>query len=81
MSAPTLEDVKAMQAIGGGLDEILNGKQRPKPNGFVLLVFSSDGKLGERTNYVSNCARADMIVALKEVLARFEGQPEISGRA
>lgn len=81
MSAPTLEDVKTMQIIAGGLDQILNGNQRPKPNGFVLLVFSSDGKLGERTNYVSNCARADMIVAMKEVLARFEGQAEVSGRA
>ena len=81
MSAPTMEDVKTMQAIARGLDQIMNGNQRPKPNGFVLLVFSNDAELGARTNYVSNCPRADMIVALKEVLARFEGQPEISGRA
>ncbi|NTE81596.1 hypothetical protein G6M12_08520 [Agrobacterium tumefaciens] len=81
MSAPTQEDVKTMRAIAGGLDEILNGKQRPRPNGFVLLIFSNDAELGARTNYVSNCPRAEMIVALKEVLARFEGQPEVSGRA
>lgn len=81
MSAPTVEDAKLMQAIAGGLDEILNGGRQNKPNGFVLLVFSNNAELGARTNYASNCPRADMIVALKEVLARFEGQPEISGRA
>lgn len=81
MSAPTIEDKKMMQAIGGGIDEILNGNKRPRPNGFVLLVFSEHAELGARTNYVSNCARADMIVAMKEVLARFEGQAEIVGRA
>ena len=81
MSAPTLEDAKIMQAIAAGLDEILNGGRKKKSNGFVLLVFSESAELGARTNYASNCPRADMIVALKEVLARFEGQPEISGRA
>lgn len=81
MSAPTLEDAKIMQAIAGGLDEILNGGRKNKPNGFVLLVFSNNAELGARTNYASNCPRAEMIVALKEVLARFEGQPEIVGRA
>lgn len=69
-----------MQALGAGLDQILNGNQVPKPNGFVLLVFSEDAALGSRTNYVSNCPRADVIAALKEVLARFEGQPLQSGR-
>lgn len=81
MSAPTVEDAKLMQAITGGLDEILNGGRQNKPNGFVLLVFSNNAELGARTNYASNCPRAEMIVALKEVLARFEGQPEIVGRA
>ncbi len=81
MSAPTMQDYKAMQAIAGGLDEILNGNRRPRPNGFVLLVFANDGEEGSRTNYVSNCGRGDMIAALKEVVARFEGQPLQSGRA
>jgi hypothetical protein len=36
---------------------------------------------GDRVNYVSNGDRADMVVALKEVVARFEGQPRQAGRA
>lgn len=68
-----------MQSLASGIDEILNegvGKL-----GFVLLVFDSKGPDGARTNYVSNCERKDIVVALKEVTARFEGQPEMRGRA
>lgn len=75
------EDEEALRAIAGGLDEIFNGSKRPKPVGFVLLVFPHDGELGARTNYVSNSNRADIIVAMKEVIARFEGQAEVTGRA
>jgi hypothetical protein len=34
-----------------------------------------------RANYISNCVRADVIVMLKEILAQFEGQPNVTGRA
>lgn len=70
-----------MQALAGGIDEILNGKGLPKKNGFVVLVFPFDQIEGSRTNYVSNCDRRDIIAALKEVTARFEGSPHQTGRA
>lgn len=70
-----------MQAIAKGLDDILNGEARPRKNGFVVLVFPFDQHEGARTNYVSNCDRSDIVAALKEVTARFEGQPHQSGRA
>lgn len=70
-----------MQALASGIDEILNGNVTPKKNGFVVLVFPFDQVDGARTNYVSNCDRRDIIAALKEVTARFEGSPHQTGRA
>lgn len=70
-----------MQALASGIDEILNGNGLPKKNGFVVLVFPLDQVEGSRTNYVSNCDRRDIIAALKEVTARFEGSPHQTGRA
>jgi hypothetical protein len=75
------ETAEIMRVIAQGLDDVLNGQQRPKHNGFVLLVFPFDMPVGARTNYVSNADRKDIIVALKEIVARFEGQAEVSGRA
>ncbi|NTG49007.1 hypothetical protein G6M04_16645 [Agrobacterium rhizogenes] len=72
---------KTMKAMAEALDEVLNGSDRPKKNGFVLLVFPFGGPEGQRTNYVSNGNREDILVALKEIVARFEGQPHQSGRA
>lgn len=74
-----------MHALAAAIDELLNpGSEPGKPGkrevGFCLMMF----KLGDgpgRTNYISNCNRQDVIVLLKEQLARFEGQPEITGRA
>lgn len=70
-----------MQSMAYALDEVLNENGKPKKNGFVLLVFPFDGPEGQRTNYVSNGQRQDIIVALKEIVSRFEGQPHQSGRA
>ena len=75
------ETANVMQQIAGALDDVLNGSKRPKQNGFVVLVFPLDGPDGARTNYVSNCERKDIIVAMKEVIARFEGQSYQTGRA
>ena len=72
-----------MNETARGLDEIFNGDKRgtDKTTGFVLLVFpfgSTDG----RCNYISNGAdRRDVVTLLKEQIKRFEGQPEITGRA
>lgn len=70
-----------MQSMASALEDVLNEKGKPKKNGFVLLVFPFDGPEGQRTNYVSNGQRQDVVVALKEVIARFEGQPQQTGRA
>ena len=72
-----------MNAVAGVLDQIFNGEAKgaDRKVGFVLMVFpfgNSDG----RCNYISNGAeRGDIVVLMKEMIARFEGQPEITGRA
>jgi len=74
---------KQMQALAQGLDDILNPGKRGKDKkvGFVLLLFEYGEKEG-RANYVSNGAdRRDIVTLFKEQIRRFEGQPEISGRA
>lgn len=77
------EDV--MQVLAVNIDGFLNGRDKGKITrrtiGFALLVFPFDGPHGARTNWVSNAQRADMVIALKEIVARFEGQPEMTGRA
>jgi hypothetical protein len=62
-----------MQEMAAAVDQALNGTTRPKPTGFVLLVFPFNGPAGARVNYVSNGERRDVLVAMKEVIARWEG--------
>ena len=71
-----------MNRLAKGMDEILNGdaKGDARQNGFILLVFPFEGHEG-RANYISNASRKDVVVMLKEQLARLEGQPEMKGRA
>lgn len=72
-----------MNAIASVLDETFNGSARgaDKKVGFVLLVFPYDAPAG-RANYISNGAdREDICVMMREQIARFEGQPEVSGSA
>lgn len=66
------------QAIQAKYRELMNGiaaalDKGLKPAGFVLLVFGED-KAGGRVNYISNRDRAEMLTAMKELLARFEGR-------
>lgn len=71
-----------MNALAKGVDDILNGKETSKAeklNGFLLMVFPFEGFDG-RCNYISNADRKDVVVLLKEQLARFQGQPEMKGR-
>jgi hypothetical protein len=65
------------------IDEFFNGPPGPgkvKNTGFFLCVFPFDGFDG-RSNYISNADRKEIIVLLKEMAARFQGQPELQGRA
>lgn len=84
MSADLERTKRELQTLAIVLDEHFNaGKDSkdPKRIGFVLLVMPFDAPEGARVNYVSNTNRADTVVMLKELIARFEGQPEQKGTA
>lgn len=78
-----------MNKIGRILDQAFNGdaKGEDRKNGFVLIVFpfveAEFARAGQegRANYISNAAREDVVVMLKEQIKRFEGQPEMKGHA
>jgi len=74
-----------MNAVARGLDEIFNGdaKGNDRKTGFVLLVFPfGEAAAKDRCNFISNGAdRRDVVALMKEMIARFEGQPEMVGRA
>jgi hypothetical protein len=72
-----------MNAIAITLDEFLNGEDKGAARrvGFVMMVFEY-GNTDGRCNYISNGAdRADIVALMKEMIARFEGQPEMEGKA
>lgn len=72
-----------MNAIAQGLEEVFNGKVKgpARKVGFVLLVFPF-GEGEGRCNYISNGAdRKDIVTMFKEQIKRFEGQPDVTGRA
>ena len=77
---------KMMNEVARALDVIFNGevKGKARKTGFVLMVFPyGEFNAGDsRCNYISNGAdRKDVVVLMKEMIARFEGQPEIEGHA
>jgi hypothetical protein len=77
------EYAESMKRVVGVLDDIFNfGKKGDeRPVGFVLMVFPFGDRSG-RCNYMSNGAdRHDVVTLMKEMIARFEGQPELKGRA
>jgi hypothetical protein len=74
---------KQMTDLAHHLDAFFNGgmKGKDRHTGFILLVFPFGEKEG-RCNYISNgAAREDVVVMLKEQIARFEGQAELKGKA
>ena len=83
---PIQEEQRAlMNALAEGLDDIFNpalpGLPRQKKIAFVLLTAYFGQVDDGRVNYISNGEREDMIAMLKELLARFEGQPMTGGNA
>jgi len=70
-----------MNALAETVDEFFNGtaKGEQRKTCFVLLVAEFGDHEG-RVNYISNGDRHDVTMMMKEVTARFEGQPEIKGR-
>ena len=76
--SPEFEQV--MNDLARHLDYVFNAKG-PKTTGFVLLTFPF-GPVDGPVNYISNGAnRKDIVCLMKEMIARFEGQPEIKGSA
>lgn len=83
--APIEADYREMMnSMAQYLDRFFNGPAPDAPGGrktgFVLLVFPLDNHAG-RCNYISNGRRKDVVVLLKEQLARFEGSPDVTGHA
>jgi hypothetical protein len=75
---------KLMNVVAQGLDQTFNGMATgaARKTGFVLLVFPFGDADGSRCNFISNGAdRRDVVTLMKEMIARFEGQPEMTGRA
>lgn len=73
-----------MVAVVQAIDEFFNGKTKApdKQVGFVLMVFPYGEGAEGRCNYMSNGAdRQDVVTLMREMIARFEGQPELEGRA
>jgi hypothetical protein len=72
-----------MTAIIQTLDEFMNGEKKgaDREVGIVVLMFPFGGIEG-RCNFMSNGAdRKDLVALFKEMIARFEGQPESQGTA
>ena len=73
-----------MNAVAKGLDQIFNGEAHgpDRKTGFVLLIFPFGESDSGRCNFISNGAdRRDVVTLMKEMIARFEGQAELSGKA
>lgn len=83
--APIQEEYRAlMNEMAREIDRWFNGDARgvDRGTGFVLLVFPFGDADGSRCNFISNGAdRKDVVTLMREMIARFEGQPEVSGRA
>ena len=77
------EYAEQMTAVMAAVDELFNGELKgpDKKVGIVMMVFPYGDTTG-RCNYMSNGAdRRDIVTLMKEMIARFEGQPETRGRA
>lgn len=83
------EYVEKMNALAAAIDELFNGdtamprrtmRKDERKTGFVLLVFPFGEEATGRCNFISNGAdRRDIVALFKEMIARFEGQPELKG--
>jgi hypothetical protein len=73
------EHRKLMNDLAGLLDTMFNPKG--KKNCFILLVTPFGGDGDGRCNYISNGARSDVILMLKEITSRFEGKSEKEAKA
>lgn len=75
-----------MRAIMETLDDFMNpglkGDKRKVGITVLIYPFNDLGDGEGRVNYMSNGAdRKDVVVMMKEMIRRFEGQPEVTGTA
>lgn len=70
------ETREAMNGLARGIDKILNGDgAEAKRWGFALLVYPfGEGPHRDRMNYIGNGERDHVLVAIKELAARWEGR-------
>lgn len=72
-----------MNSLAGALDEVLNGSAKgdARKVGFALLTYNFGEQLEGtgRINYVGNGNREDVLIALKELIARWEGRYDEKG--
>jgi hypothetical protein len=78
------EYYEMMNAVAAALDKTFNRelKGKARTTGFVLLVYPFENmeKGDARCNFISNGAdRKDVVALMKEMIARFEGQPQMDG--
>lgn len=69
----------AMRALADVVDGILNGKGTPrheKQFGFAVLVYPFDQLNRMHINYIGNGKRDDVLTAIKELAARWEGRTQ-----
>lgn len=72
-----------METVMRTIDEYMNGEARgpDRKVGIVVMMFPY-GDVSGRCNYMSNGAnRSDIVTLMREMIARFEGQPALSGKA
>lgn len=88
MPTTTIHDLEPtrerLSIIAEALDKAFNGTLHgeDRVTGFVLLTFPIGAVDDPRCNYTSNGVdRKEMVAMFKELVARFEGQPELRGRA
>lgn len=78
------EYAEFLRDLARAVHELLNSDPDNPRMGFGLLMFPFDdavlpGDDGPRINYVSNASREDMLVAMKEFIARAEGMDPPTG--
>jgi hypothetical protein len=72
---------RQMQDLAKALDEVFNGPRRGKDRNVCFTLLVTDFNKSGRVNYISNGERDDIVTMMREVIARFQGQPEMSGKA
>ena len=72
---------REMNDLAQALDKSFNGDRKGHDRNVCFTLLVTDFNKSGRVNYISNGERTDIVTMMKELIARFEGQPEQSGTA